>query len=281
MESITPTELRMHLEFLASDELGGRYTLSPNFAIAARYLAAHLQAYGFRGAANGSFLQSFDVISAKADAAKTTLELTVNGKPVVIKFGEDFLLSASSGAAVAEGQIVFVGAGVSAPELKHDDYAGKDVKGKIVLIVPGTPAGIDASRLKEDQHGPGAAVAHGAVGILQLPQQRFLQFMRDKSVLQRFATRESVSLSRENDGKLPALTLAPDAAEKLLATAGLDLNTAYENAAKMDPPKGQVISASGKISVALQQTRTTTQNVAGILEGTDPQLKNEYVVFSA
>jgi len=60
VDTITPTELRMHLEFLSSPELGGRYTLSPNFAIAARYLAAHLEAYGFHGAGqNGSFLQTF------------------------------------------------------------------------------------------------------------------------------------------------------------------------------------------------------------------------------
>src|SRR5215472_12323250 len=66
VDSITPTELRMHLEFLASDELGGRYTLSPSLGIVARYLAAHLEAYGFRGAGeHGSFLQNFEVIAAK------------------------------------------------------------------------------------------------------------------------------------------------------------------------------------------------------------------------
>jgi Peptidase family M28 len=281
VESITPTELRMHLEFLASDELGGRYTLSPSFAIAARYLAAHLQAYGFRGAANGSFLQTFEVVSAKADSAKTALELTIAGKPVALKFGEDFLASNSSGSGQGEGAIVYVGAGISAPELKHDDYAGKDVKGKIVLMVPAQPAGIDAGSLKDNQQGTGAALAHGAAGILLLPPQRFLAFMRDKSVLQRFASRENIALSRENDGKLPSLTLTPDVAEKLLATAALDLKTVYDNAGKKDPPKSKPLEGSAKISVALQQTRTTTQNVAGILEGTDPQLKNEYVVFSA
>jgi len=66
VDSITPGELRMHLEFLASQELGGRYTLSPSFAIAARYLAAHLEAYGYKGAGeHGSFLQTFQVVSAK------------------------------------------------------------------------------------------------------------------------------------------------------------------------------------------------------------------------
>ena len=81
VDSITPTELRMHLEFLASDELGGRYTLSPNFGIAARYLAAHLEAYGFRGAGDhGSFLQTFEVVAAKPDKANSALTLTIGDK---------------------------------------------------------------------------------------------------------------------------------------------------------------------------------------------------------
>src|SRR5258708_28888132 len=92
VSSITPAELRMHLEFLASDELGGRYTLSPSFAIAARYLASRLEGYGFRGAGqNGSFLQSFELTSSKPDAAKMVLELTMNGKHETFKFAEDYV----------------------------------------------------------------------------------------------------------------------------------------------------------------------------------------------
>lgn len=283
VDSITPVELRMHLAFLASDELGGRYTLSPNFAIAARYLAAHLEAYGFHGAANGSFLQTFEVASSKADPARTSLELTLDGKTVSLKFGEDFLMSAAfgSGTGEAAGQIVYVGAGISAPEQKHDDYAGRDVKGKIVLVVSAAPVGIDAASLKEAEQGVGAARAHGAAGMLVVPPERFSQFLRDKNAVQRAASRETVALNKDSGGMLPALTLTPDAAERLLATGGLDLKTAYENARKKDPPQNKPLEASARMSVALQQTRITTQNVAGVLEGTDPELKSEYVVFSA
>src|SRR5947207_10278155 len=81
VDSITSTELRMHLEFLASNELGGRYTLSPSLGVAARYLASHLKAYGFRGAGDhGDFLQHFEVISDKPDPAKSTVSVTVNGQ---------------------------------------------------------------------------------------------------------------------------------------------------------------------------------------------------------
>ena len=63
----------------------------------------------------------------------------------------------AAGTGPAEGQVVFVGSGISSPAQKHDDYAGLDVKGKIVLIVPGTPTGIDASKLAENESGQGAA----------------------------------------------------------------------------------------------------------------------------
>jgi len=281
VDSITPTELRMHLEFLASDELGGRYTLSPNFPIAARYLATHLEAYGFRGAGNNGFLQTFEVVSAKPDPANDSLTLTIGDKTTNYGFGDVYPLNAISTGS-AQGAIVFVGPGISSRSQKRDDYAGLDVKGKIVLIAPGTPADIDASRLEPGEQGEGAARAHGAVGILQLPAQRFADAMKSKAFGERFAARETVRLAREVDGRLPSLTLGPDLADKLLSLAGLNLKAVYEALGKKQPLEPKALNgASARIDVAVQQARTTTQNVAAILDGTDPQLKNEYVVFSA
>jgi Peptidase family M28 len=282
VESITPTELRMHLQFLASDELGGRYTLSPNFGIAARYLAAHLEAYGFRGAGgHGSFLQTFEVVSAKPNAADTTLTLTIGDKVVDYKFG-DFYPSGAVFTANALGAIVFAGSGISSPSQNHDDYAGLDVKGKIVLISTGTPAGIDSSRLGANEQGEGAARAHGAVGLLQIPSQRLADLMKSGNFRQRAAGREIVRLAAEAEGKIPVLTLGPDISEKLLSQAGLNLKAVWDAASKKQALSPKALpGASARIAVYVDQTRTSTQNVAGILEGSDPQLKNEYVVFSA
>jgi hypothetical protein len=281
VDSITPTELRMHLQFLASDELGGRYTLSPNFAIAARYLATRLESYGFRGAGdNGGFLQTFDVTAAKPDTNGSALTLTAGDKTSNYHFGDFFLLGSSS-AGSAYGPIVFVGAGVSSPSLNHDDYAGLNVKGKIVLIAPGTPPGLDSSKIGPGEQGEAAARAHGAAGVLQLPAQRFADLMKSKGFADRAAGRESVQLARESEGKLPAVTLGPDLADKVLSLIGLDLKGIYDSASKKEPLTPKAVAASARIDVVMQQTRATTQNVAGILEGTDPQLKNEYVVFSA
>jgi hypothetical protein len=168
VQAINPTELRMHLEFLSSDQLGGRYTLSPNFAVAAEYLATRLKAYGFRGAGdNGSFMQGFEVLTVKADPEQSSLSLTIDGKTADYPYG-DFINSGTKGGA-AEGRIAFVGYGISAPRLKHDDYAGVDVKGKFVIVVRGTPKDVDPSKLSDEEHDQDAAKAHGAIGMISIP----------------------------------------------------------------------------------------------------------------
>jgi hypothetical protein len=281
VDAITPTELRMHLQFLASPELGGRYTLSPSFAIAARYLASHLEAYGFKGAGEqGDFLQSFQVVAGKPDTAKSLLEVSGGGKTRPYHFG-DFYFPPEGANGEAQGQIVFVGSGISSPSQKHDDYAGLDVKGKIVLIAPGTPEGVDGSRLEESESGQGAARAHGAAGILQLPPQRLLDLMKNRTFQERAATRETVHLARAEDGKLPAMVLGPNLAEELLSAGGMDLKSVYESVNRKQKLPPRKLDLTAKLTVEMQLIRSTTQNVAAILEGTDPKLKHEYVVFSA
>lgn len=274
----------MHLDFLASDELGGRYTLSPNFAIAARYLASQLKAYGLQGGGtNGDFLQFFDVISSKTDPAKSSLALTTGGKTSNYSFG-DFTFGYTFGGnstAEANGQVVFVAAGISSPAQKHDDYAGLDVKGKIVLIAPGTPEGVDESRLAENEQGDGAARSHGAVGIIRLPSRRTADMMTSGNFKQRAARFESVRLAKASEGSLPTVVLAPELAEKVCSLLGLRLQHIYDAQKNHRTLTPGAIDLSAHIVEALQQSRTTTQNVVGIVRGTDPKLRDEYVAVSA
>ena len=281
VDTITPGELRMHLQFLASEELGGRYTLSPSFAIAARYLASHLEGYGFKGAGeHGEFLQTFQVVSSKPDTAKSLFEVNDGSKTNNYRFG-DFYIAAASGRGEAQGQVVFVGSGISSPSQQLDEYSGLDVKGKIVLIAPGTPSGIDTARLADSEQGQGAARAHGAVGILQVPSQRIFEFMKNKVYQERAAARETVRLAKDADGKLPMLLLGPNVAEGFLSACGLDLKNIYEIAGRKERMHPRKTNLSAKIGVSMQVTRSSTQNVAAILEGADPNLKHEYIIFSA
>src|SRR5207244_3499294 len=149
VKDINPTKLKEHLEFLASDQLGGRYTLSPSFAIAAQYLATRLKSYGYKGAGeNGSYFQTFDLLTVKTDGDKMQGNLTINGQKTDLAFGDIF--NSGSRAGGVSGGIAFVGYGISAPRLNHDDYANVDAKGKWVITVRGIPKGIDSSAVKDE-----------------------------------------------------------------------------------------------------------------------------------
>src|SRR4051812_35854759 len=277
LQAINPNELKMHLSFLASQELGGRYTLSPSFQVAAKYLATRLESYGYKGAAQGSFLQKFDVITAQADPAKSKLSLTLKGQPSEHPYG-DFFNSGYVGGDV-EGPIVFVGHGISSPKLNYDDYAGLDVKGKIVLIGGGTPAGLDASMIGDKEKGEDAAVAHGAVAALQIPARYMIALMRTPSL--RNSSRERAMLAVDKDKKIPQIRLGPDLAELLLGAAGITLKEILQADEKHLPLQPKALEASMKLHLTVNRETKSTQNVVAVLEGTDAKLKDQYVAFSA
>ncbi len=280
VDSISPTELRMHLEFLASPEVGGRYTLSPGLNIAARYLASRLESYGYHGAsANGSFMQPYDVVSSRVDTARTTLSLTIDGKERSVEYGDFASFSDSSGDAA--GPIVFVGYGISSPSQKHDDYVGLDVKGKIVLYASGVPSGVDSSKIKDDEKGSGAARAHGAVGTIALPQPRYAAFMKGPQFKEFLKNRENISLKNQGGDELPGVFVMPSVADELLAPLGLSLDKVFSTAKEGGVLAPATTTSHAKFSITVTSSTASAQNVAGVLEGSDPVLKNEYVVLSA
>ncbi len=150
LSSIRIADLRKHLSFLASDEVGGRYIFSPSIRVAARYLASELEAYGYRGAArDGSFFQKVPIAYQVVDETQSGVTLTVNGIKEDFKCESDYMLDpAYRMMDRVSGQLVFVGYGISSPANHHDDYAGLDVKGKFVIRVKGTPS--DLKNVKID-----------------------------------------------------------------------------------------------------------------------------------
>ncbi|MEO6119819.1 MAG: hypothetical protein ABIP12_03945, partial [Terriglobales bacterium] len=281
VNAINETEMRKHLEFLSSPELGGRHSLSPNFAISAKYLASRLKSYGYKGAgANGSYMQPFEIVSARQDPEKSKLTLTVGKETLEAKYGEFFSATRFSGN--ADGGIVFVGYGVSSPAQKHDDYAGLDVKGKIVLIASGTPKAVDDSKLEENEQDEAAARAHGAIGVIRIPSAQYARAMQNPAYVQNSTRGAQNRLGAEKADKLPTIRLSPALADKLLAQLGLTtekVNEATKNGAALAPKA--LADASAKFSAAVAETKAGTQNVVAVLEGTDPKLKAEYITFSA
>jgi hypothetical protein len=278
MSSIKKDELKSHLSFLASDELGGRYTFSPSTLVASRYLASRLESYGYRGAGrDGSFFQRVPLGYRSADSARSEIVLTGAGLKKTLRYGDDFLSAQAFDSSVS-GELVFAGYGISSPSNKHDDYAGLDVKGKIVVIADGRPEQLKTVLIPGSERGESAARARGAKAVISIPNQQILQGW---SAVRDYLSRERLGIVQRSTGRDFPSVLAGSALIRSIAAA-LGKEEAYLRRPEGKPlePGMVPLSADIKVDVTVKDS-PPTQNVAAVLEGSDPKLKNEYVVFSA
>jgi hypothetical protein len=138
LASISPEFIKAHVTFLGDDLLEGRRPGTAGYDIAARHVAASLEALGLQPAAgHNSFFQKVPLLETKPDVAATTIVLEGPGAPPqALVFGRDFSTTGQPFEPAVDftAPLVFVGYGVEAPELKHDDYQAVDVKGKIAVL---------------------------------------------------------------------------------------------------------------------------------------------------
>ena len=167
--------IRAHVEFLADDLLEGRLSGTRGYDIAAGYVASEFAQIGLRpGVAEGSWMQPVALVESLSLLQPSRLVLRpTSGPAVTMAPGKDFLPVASLDQAkvMAEAPVVFAGFGVSAPDHGHDDLAGLDVKGKVLLVFGGAPSTFPPEVRAHYSAGltkTQALVDRGAVGILQI-----------------------------------------------------------------------------------------------------------------
>lgn len=275
--SITVRDLKRHLSFLASEELGGRYTFSPSNLIAARYLASQLESYGYRGAARGgSFFQRVPLSYRTVDLAASRLTLNDAGAKREFVYGESFVAEGPTNMNVT-GELVFVGHGVSSPRNGYDDYSGLNVKGKIVVTSSDLSEPLKKLGLNDDEQAGSAALAHGAIAVIKIPSAQI--FWEQLKV--EFGGQQQLGLPPRPtaSGKvLPEITAGPELTKAIARAMGKE-SSELVNPSKIKPAE-LTTSAEIKLRVTVKEA-PPAQNVAGILEGADSKLKDEYVVFSA
>lgn len=265
---------------LSAKEFEGRGTGQPGADRAAHYLADRFARLGLKPAGeNGTYLQSI-----KFKAAQISPETSVKIGDVLLKHADDYVILPpyTSDQVDATGALVFVGYGVVSPELKRDDLAGLDLKGKIVVLLNGQPEGVDAAAWKRATNPQARAMnifGHGAAAMIVAnagtPQQPF-------ATIANYLSRRRVSLASAPSSpfKLPPVLLVSDAAmEKIFAGA-----STYAQALAKAHAGEMVSSDLGKtatLALRIKREDTTSDNVVGVLEGSDPKLKEEAVVYSA
>lgn len=285
--------MKAHVMFLASDAMRGREAGSPEYDIAAQYVAAQFYAAGLRPAGDdGGYLQSVPLIGYKLSDKGDFVWTPARGKPQALVSGQDFVPAPNPARAetILSAPVVFAGYGIVAPDYGRDDYKGIDAKGKIVAYIGGAPTPFDGEeRAFFASAATKARIAadHGAVGVIQIESPRTGRGAVPFAMTARGSDRERVTWANPDgsghaDGAPMLGTLSMAAATRLFSGAATSWD-AVKKAADSDDAAFVPEPLKGTLSVAIKTaTRPLpSSNVIGLIPGTDPKLKDEVVVLSA
>src|SRR6185369_16265103 len=183
---LSAERIREHVEFLASDQLQGRRAGTPAADEAARYIEKAFRSYGLRPASASGYQQPFTFVALVELGKQNLFQVKAETSEQSYKVSEDFMPLAFSSAEAAAGSVVFAGYGISAPELQYDNYAGTDVKGKLVMILRGSPDGDNPHGRFAQYTQPGLEIQNktlkarekGARAIIFISEEKIFQHDR-------------------------------------------------------------------------------------------------------
>ena len=300
--AIEERDLRSNLTFIAGDGLEGRMSLQPGDNAAAEWVASEFAKAGLEAAAtdasqNPSFLQAVPLVEYKPDPSATTLSLSRPGGAQQQWHAPEVTCTFRDNVDTAGG-LVYVGYGITAPELGYDDYADIDVRGKIVLLMEHEPQENDPKSIFNGTGNTRYATSrvkllnaqkHGAVAVLLMPEPNATHVSSAKrlanilvGVTAKRLTPIPLQAIVNDEVRIALMTVPLGVADELLKNSGV---TAKELQTSIDRDlKAHSFELAG-IELHLQtknsSTRTaTTYNVAGLLPGIDPTLAGEAVIVS-
>jgi hypothetical protein len=289
MDQVDTMTIRNHIAYLADDKLLGRKPGTAGYQMAVDYVVNEFKQMGIKPAGDpGQFTQKLILRTSKVDNKSSKAYLfDSNGNVDSLAFGQDFLPYAHPlmANAAGHGKLVFVGYGVDIPGF-YSDYEGIDVKGKVVVFLAGVPDGIPASTLVSHFTSPGnklnTAAEKGALGaILAYPMN---SFQNSNPVIQSNVAlnpEKTMAFGRGFNGNLAfALTANNALINRLFLNSGKSLDE-VSNAIKSRRNSSFEFPFSLSASYLNSFTEFESENVIGMIAGTDPKLKDEYVVHSA
>jgi Peptidase family M28 len=280
VDNITVASLKETVNALAADDMQGRGTAQPGGDKAAAYLADRFAKLGLKPLGDkNTYLQS---IKFKETQFLPQTAFTVGDQS--LKFGTDYFVSPPlSSDKNINAKMYFVGYGLSVPFLNRNDLGDVDLRGKIVVLRDGPPPGIGKDQWKK---------AHAQINVLRALIQRGVAAIvtvgQDTETLTfaelaDYLTRRQVDLDGEQempDFLPPFISISEPAAETLFAASGSSRDDAF-NKAKGNDFRPIDLMQNGSVTVKLKKAKGVSSNVVGLLEGSDPKLKSEAIVFSA
>jgi hypothetical protein len=273
---------RAHVAFLADDLLEGREAGTRGYEIAAHYVASEFAGLGLSPGAAGQWYQPIRFIRYAPGGTPT---LTVGGHVFTQGDGVSFRARPNARPLSLAAPMVFAGYGLDAPQAGYDDYAGLDVAGKIVVVLAGTPDGLpsDVAAALNAEKGHDAA-ARGAAGMIVVTPPREGSDRRRRARAARPGTAWLDAEGRPWLDNPLSFTATADAAsaETFFARAPRRLDAIFAEAGRGGRPRGFALGVNVEVAMAPSiDTPFASENVIGILPGTDPALAHEYVLLMA
>ncbi|HXW56945.1 MAG TPA: M28 family metallopeptidase [Candidatus Cybelea sp.] len=276
-----------HVEYLADDSLEGRDTGSAGFEKAAAYMADQFRMAGLQPAGVDGYRQPMDFDVVRFDESRSALALIRDGRVQPVRIGDDAILGVNPRAAErVEADAVFVGYGLTVPELDYDDLAGLAVRGKIVVFITGGPANMSGpikAHYESSEERRKALVKAGVIGTISIGNPKAAEVPWSRIAASRFQPR--MDLREPGPGAAPPLEMSvafnPEHAEMLFAGSGHTFAEVLAAVNGEQPLPHFPLAVKVRAQLGMTRSQVRSENIAGLLPGSDPTLTDQYVVVSA
>jgi Zn-dependent M28 family amino/carboxypeptidase len=276
-----------YVKVLADDNMEGRETGSEGLKKAQSYVVDQLKKAGLEPAGTNGFYQPVKFESRQIIEKASSAALIRNGKLEPLVLGDDaFFGTRVDLAPEVEAPLVFVGYGLSVPEKNYDDLTGVDLKGKVAVVFTGSPEDMPSALASHYQSAGERWKAFrkaGALGIITIPNPAAMDIPWSRMSANRaHPSMELVGAEfNETEGYKLSMTFNPEKAEHLFSSSGHSFSEIVELGKARKPLPHFPLNVWIKAKTKLEKKPLESSNIVAKLPGSDPQLKNEYVVLSA
>lgn len=292
--SITEEELQLQLDFLASDEFGGRNAPSPELKITSRYLATQVELFGLTPVMpDGSFYQELPLVLSSVDEARSHMRLRTGGTIRDFTFPEDFGIPGRSFEnRKISGEILFAGYGFSGPDQDWDDLKGLDIPGKIVVILDAEVPGGPILKVPGNRRGLRTRTrmigSRGAAAVLSVvSREREASFAAgghtfDDAPRGRPASELTAGWISSTGAAWLNAEIRPETAAALIGVPQSELSEMFATLERGERVPGRQVSGrSLDITVETRNRRDVSHNVVAMVAGRDESLRDQYVLLGA
>jgi len=272
---ITPSEVIEHIKYLSSDELGGRFPGTKGDSLTEDYIIKQFTSYKLKPAGEDGYKQSFNYVSEVRLGENNSFSISSGGGKQEFKVQDEYIPLGFSSIGGAEGQLVFAGYGINAPEQNYNDFKDIELKGKIAVILRNSPG------YNNPHDNPFASYENprrkcnmvkeaGAIGVIIINGPNH----GEDELLKLRVSSEKL--------EIPVISMKRSGFEMLFSSLNKDLAKIQADMDSLKTPASFDISSAGaKLQIDLKFITSYTNNLIGIIEGNDPVLKSEFIVVGA